>query len=185
MFIFKEISINTLIWLLPIVFMLHDFEEIILIVPWLENNFDYIRKKAPNFLERRIDKFANISTSQFALAVFLEFILFIIATFMAVEYGKFIFLIVLNSFLLIHGIMHIITVVILKRYAPFIITTILLIFPYCPYLFFRLLASDLITFKTILISSLVGVVLIIPIILLLHKISEVLYKNFIKLIKGD
>lgn len=52
-------------------------------------------------------------------------------------------------------------------------------------LFFRLLASDLITFKKILISSLVGIILIFSIILLLHKISEVLHKNFIKLIKDD
>ena len=40
MFHFEKISINTLIWLLSIVFMLHDFEEIILAVPWLEKNFN-------------------------------------------------------------------------------------------------------------------------------------------------
>lgn len=183
MFAFKEISINTLIWLLPIVFMLHDFEEIVLVVPWLENNYDNIRKKVPSFVESKIDKLVNMSTSQFALAVFLEFTLFVIAAFMAAEYEKFIFLIVLNSLLLIHGIMHAVSIIILKRYAPFIITTILFIFPYCSYLFYRLLAIDLITIKSILISSLIGVFLLIPIIYFIHKLSEALNKNFIKLIK--
>jgi len=31
---------NTIIWLLPIVFMIHDFEEIIFFKPWIIKNKD-------------------------------------------------------------------------------------------------------------------------------------------------
>ena len=62
--------------LLPIVFMLHDFEEIIMFRPWLSRNRDELKTRFPRF-EAFLTKrgFFDYSTSAFALAVCHEFVL--------------------------------------------------------------------------------------------------------------
>ena len=43
------VKIETLMWLLPIVFMLHDFEEIIMFKPWMNANCAALEKRLPTW----------------------------------------------------------------------------------------------------------------------------------------
>lgn len=56
----------------PILFMLHDFEEIILGHPWLKRNVSSLQ--VPKFIKRMLVAVANLSSKQFTLIVLEEFI---------------------------------------------------------------------------------------------------------------
>ena len=68
--------------MLPVVFMLHDFEEIIMFKPWLIKNREELKSRFPkfeNFLTKR--SYFEYSTSAFAVAVMNEFALISLVTF--------------------------------------------------------------------------------------------------------
>ena len=74
-------DIKLLIALLPFVFMLHDFEEIIMFKPWLQKNRDEVKRRFP-----RIDKILQhnhdqLSTSAYAVAVLHEFLIIALITY--------------------------------------------------------------------------------------------------------
>ncbi|QVK16885.1 HXXEE domain-containing protein [Mycoplasmatota bacterium] len=71
-----NIEFVSVIWLFPIVFMLHDFEEIIFMKWWIQRNRLVLLKKFS-----KISKVYNeFSTEAFALAVSEEFIILFLIT---------------------------------------------------------------------------------------------------------
>jgi len=56
---------STLVWLLPIVFMIHDFEEIIFFKPWIHKNRDYLAKKYPKIASLFLRHLGRLSTSAY------------------------------------------------------------------------------------------------------------------------
>ena len=64
-----------ILWLFPVVFMLHEMEEIIGLRIWLEKNIDITKKYS------KISKiYQNITTEAFSAAVLEEYLLSIIIT---------------------------------------------------------------------------------------------------------
>ena len=63
-----------LICLFPVVFMLHDFEEIIMQQRWMERNADELSRRFP-VLRKQIMQLRELSTTGFAIAVAEEFII--------------------------------------------------------------------------------------------------------------
>ncbi|UUV26641.1 HXXEE domain-containing protein [Lysinibacillus sp. FN11] len=41
------LNVQTLIWLFPILFIIHDFEEIIMVEKWLQNNRHKLYERLP------------------------------------------------------------------------------------------------------------------------------------------
>ncbi|MBI2332821.1 MAG: HXXEE domain-containing protein [Chloroflexi bacterium] len=81
-------TLDTLLWLLPAVFMFHDFEEIIMVRPWLQKNTPLLRERFPKLAERVLPQLESLSTSAFALAVAEEFIL-LTALIISVNFWRF------------------------------------------------------------------------------------------------
>ena len=67
------------LWMFPLLFIFHDMEEIIGLVPWIHFNETLLAQKAPTIL--KIHK--EMTTEGFALAVFEEFILVLSITLLA------------------------------------------------------------------------------------------------------
>ncbi|WP_169973933.1 MULTISPECIES: HXXEE domain-containing protein [unclassified Campylobacter] len=112
------------VWLFPIIFVFHDFEEIIFLRFWLDKNKDFLEKNYPFVLKR----YESISSEAFAFGVFEEFVLCIIICILAVwADNKFVWLIWLGCFsaCAIHFIVHIFQAVIIKRYIPAIVTSVI------------------------------------------------------------
>ena len=119
----------TLITLLPLIFMFHDFEEIIFIKSWILKNDKYLQQRFPK-LSKQILKMKNVSTSTFALGVAEEFILFVAITYFSLltdNYGWWLGLLVAFT---LHIFLHITQFIVVKRYVP-AITTSILVLPYC------------------------------------------------------
>lgn len=118
------LKIETLMWLLPIIFMFHDFEEIIMFKPWLNANSAVLEKRFPQWASRALTSHNKISTSAFALAVAEEFIILSTLTLIAVELGLYPFWAGMMLGFFIHLLVHMGQFVIYRRYVPVILTSI-------------------------------------------------------------
>lgn len=118
------LSIVTLMWLLPIAFMVHDFEEIIMMRPWYRKNERYLKARFPRLISR-IAVTATLSTPAFALAVLGEFIVLSAVTLACAELALYSAWAAVAVLFLIHNIVHIGSCFVMGRYVPFIVTSVL------------------------------------------------------------
>jgi hypothetical protein len=164
-------DIYLLIWTFLIIFMLHNFEEIITIERWFKNTYPRIRERIPSFAQRDIEKFKNITAAQFSVAVTVISVIasmLILITVMTQHYFLFLGL---NIFFALNIFTHPMQSLFLRCYTPGVWTTLSLIIPYNILLFYHFYIEGLLTMNTIL-SALVVTVLFIPILFLSHKIAE-------------
>jgi hypothetical protein len=176
------ISNPTLIWLFPVAFMLHDFEEVILFEPWLKVHAPEIKTKLqgriPAFMAKQIDVILTKTTPEFALPVCLFFLFTAASSFVAVEYGRYGFFLAASTAYFLHGFMHIGQAAALRRYVPSLLTSILIVIPYGCILFARLLGAGIVTWPGLLLYGLLGLVTIVPLIMLMHRLGDRLFHSF-------
>jgi hypothetical protein len=167
------ISITSLIWLFLAAFMLHDFEEIIRIEPWFRKHADDVLTRIPAALHKDFINLSRMTSSQFAVAVCLEFILFIPVTYLAAERGFYLPFIGFNVMLFIHVFMHVGQAIYVRRVVPGVVTAVLITLPYSLYLFYRLLDANLIDPMDLVYGAPFGLLLV-PIVLAGHRLGELL-----------
>ncbi len=150
-------KIEILIASLPIVFMLHDFEEIIMFRPWLDKNRAELKARFPKFEKFLAQKnFFNLSTSAFAVAVLHEFILIALVTLLSLYYHAYHWWFAAFVVYTLHLFVHIVQWMIYQKYVPVIITSILTL-PYCLYTFAVFIDVVKISQMQMLFWSLVGI----------------------------
>jgi hypothetical protein len=157
-----------LVTLFPLVFMFHDFEEIIFMKSWLVKNSDYLQNRFPSW-SKQILKMNGISTSAFALGVAEEFILFCMGTYASLLTGNYGWWFGLLAGFTLHIIIHILQFIIVGRYVPVIVTSILVL-PYCIYTLVRfcnlqILSMQQMIFYTLIMSAIMALNL-----LFVHKL---------------
>ena len=116
------------IWLFPILFVFHDFEEIIGCKLWVTKNGAAITLRFPKIAFI----FNNFSTEGFALAVAEELVLILIIcglTFTGIRVFNLLWLGTFIAFTL-HMVVHIGQAIVLRKYIPAVATSILLL-PVC------------------------------------------------------
>jgi len=161
---------STIIWLFPIVFMIHDFEEIIFFKPWISNNKDYLAKRFPKISKRFLPRFGGLSTSAFALAVAEEFVLFSLVTLGSVLFDNyFLWLAVFMGFF-VHLLMHFVQWIILRRYIPAIVTTFFALI-YCVYSLYIIISDEIFQTSEIVLWTIVGLGLLGANLVFAHKIA--------------
>lgn len=173
--VIHEMTSQTLVWLFIVVFVLHDLEEIIWVEPWIKKNRNQVITEVPIRIKQQIDKMFNITSSQFAVAVLLEFIVFIPFTFLAAEQGKFFIFLSFNTLFLLHVFTHIGQSFYLKMYTPGVVSAVIIVLPYTLYLFYHMTSKELVTWKEVILSVPVGLILV-PIVLLGHEIGRRIVK---------
>jgi hypothetical protein len=148
-----------LIWLFPIVFMIHEFEEIIFMRWWVKKNKEQILNKYPKLGKQVLGQFDIVSTEAFSLIVAEEFLIvsfIVIFSAFTNNYDLYIGLILAFS---IHLLTHLIQSIVLKRYTPAIITT-LITGIFCAYAFVKMMNSELLSFNRTLIFTAVLTVIV-------------------------
>lgn len=126
-----ETDIAYWVALFPIIFMIHDFEELIMLQPWLSKNRKELKERFPKieqFFESR--KIFELSTSSFAVAMFHEFLLFSIITFLSLYFENYKWWFSLLIGYSLHLVLHLIQWILFKKYIPMLITSVLTM-PYC------------------------------------------------------
>ena len=121
-------KIEIIVYSLPIMFMLHDFEEIIGLKTWFDKNGEWLDEKFP-MLTKHLQSLRHLSVQAFVVAVWEEYLIISIVTLTALTfqwYDAWIIIFMAYSF---HIIIHIIQWIIVRRYIPMLITSLLSI-PY-------------------------------------------------------
>lgn len=171
------LDVQTLIWLFPILFVLHDFEEIIMIEKWMVKKSDVIYERLPRIIADRVIKQFSMSTAQFTVAVLVIFLFVGSSTFMANQYiiqgslaNIYPFTIITLTFFL-HAFTHIGQSIFLRSITPGSLTSMTIIIPYSLALYNALLINEVLTWKVIFVC-LPFVFLVIPLALLAHWIGR-------------
>ncbi len=184
-----SLTTQTLIWLFPIAFMFHDFEEVILREPWLKKNAGDVLARLPRgvpaFLRKQIRAVFAETAGEFAFPVGLAFALASFSAFLALEYGQYAFFLLASGGFFLHGFMHVGQALLLRRYVPAVITSLVIAIPYGLLLFPRLIQQGVVSLPGLLVYFLVAIVLVGPFIFVVHFVGAFLYKSAIRLLIGS
>ncbi|MCO1603485.1 HXXEE domain-containing protein [Desulfosporosinus nitroreducens] len=172
-------SIYLIVWLFPVLFLIHDLEEILTVKGFMNRNKDRIvsllSPKIGTFVQKQFD----LTTVQFSVSVAFVFIFVISSTYLTTHYNfaegalRYFFIIVAIFF--VHVFTHVGQALILRTYTPGVITSVLIVFPYTSYVIFRLLREHIIDWNFAL-ANIPFVLLALPIILGAHSIARRLVK---------
>lgn len=136
-----HIELHNALWLFIVVFMLHDFEEIITVENWSQKTYHLVKNSKSN-LKLLIWKFWDINSHSFAKRDVFIFIVVSSIVFLKVQFLEShwiaLFFISFLCFVLLHNLVHIIQTIILKTYTPGLYTAVCLVTPYTVYLLYKL-----------------------------------------------
>ena len=146
-----------LVWLLPIVFMLHDFEEIVFMENWFTNNRKKLMTRVPKLAPKLLNHTDQLTTARIALGVACMFLLVTTVTLVSVLTGF--YYIWLAGFMVftIHLFVHIAQSLILRSYVPAIVTSILAL-PYSIWGITLLINANIFAPLEYLWSTLIGLI---------------------------
>ncbi|SOB89863.1 uncharacterized protein with HXXEE motif [Ureibacillus xyleni] len=164
-------EIETLIWLFVIAFIFHDFEEIIMVERWMQNNSSKIYKVLPKHQADQVMKQFSMTTAQFAVAVLVMFLFVSSSTFIAIQFNNLYMFIIITLVFFLHSFTHIGQAIIFRSITPGVITSIVILIPYSIILYHSLLSNNIIDWKTIFLC-LPFTILIAPVVLFAHWVGK-------------
>lgn len=132
-------NFDTVIWLFPILFIFHDFEEIIFTKPWITKNKSILQKEFPK-LNKMITHMDSITASSFALGVAEEFVIICVVTFASYFTKSYLLWMGLFITFSLHLVMHCVQALIFKEYVPSVATSIICL-PFCLIIIIKLIKS--------------------------------------------
>ena len=150
-----------LICLFPVVFMLHDFEEIIMQQRWMERNADELSRRFP-VLRKQIMQLRELSTTGFAIAVAEEFIIISGVYVYAVLSRHYFLWMALFLAFGIHLFVHVGQFVLLRKYIP----------AKAVYVCYFLYSTGLFTAMDFLLGGILGVLIMVLNLKLAHALGR-------------
>lgn len=110
--------LESFIWLFLVVFVLHEFEEILTMETWLKRHRDILEHIVPKRIKPVVLKLANSTTPVFTAVIMEEFILLAIATLAMAEWALYDLFAALVLGYFIHILIHGAQAIYLRRYIP-------------------------------------------------------------------
>ncbi|WMI80252.1 HXXEE domain-containing protein [Anaerotignum sp. MB30-C6] len=159
-------DIKEMVWLFPILFIFHDFEEIIFMQPWLRRNRSYLCKRFPTLSKRLLVHFDHITTSSFAFGVAEEFILISIITIVSYMTNRYILWAGFFIAFTLHLVIHCFQALMVRKYVPAIITSMICL-PICLNIIKYIVKSF--QLNTIVLYSILAFIIMVVNLILIHK----------------
>lgn len=123
-------TMGFIVWLLPILFMLHDFEEIFMAEVWYSRYKDKIKTLWPKKLPFGLDQAESNLTASITIGVLSEFIVMILVCLFSVIFNNYIvwygFFV---GFVLTMPLLHLRDYIRFRNYVPGIVTCAILFIP--------------------------------------------------------
>jgi hypothetical protein len=164
-------TIETIMWLLPVFFMLHDFEEIIMFKPWTGRNSAELLKRFPKLATRFLPHMERLSTSSFALAVSCMFILISAVTSVAVIFHLYSLWAGLLLVFFLHLVLHIVQFIVYDKYVPVIVTSVISSV-YCIWALYYVMEGNHIDWPQAAGWGVVSIIVGVLSVLLAHRLAE-------------
>ncbi len=134
-----KLPLPAVLLLFPVVFMVHDFEEILTVEKWTKQNKKKVFALLPKKLHRFFWSSFHINTLEFAKDVFWIFLAVTAAALIAVLFQWYGFFLIFLAIFFSHVFTHFGQSVLFKGYAPGVWTSLFLVLPYSLYTYYRLL----------------------------------------------
>lgn len=166
-------NIQIIIWFFPILFIFHDFEEIIFLQVWISRNRPYLCERFPKLSKKLLSHFDNITVSSFAFGVAEEFILIIIITVISYVMNWYSLWFGLFIAFTAHLVVHCFQTLIVRKYVPAIVTSIICL-PICMFIIKQTI--KLFPLRTIVFYSILGFIIMVVNLGIIHKFMEVFSK---------
>lgn len=155
-----------IVWILPIIFMFHDLEEIVFMERWIQrlNKEQSFFIRHPKISTKVLNSFKGFRTDSFAFSVSIIYVILIFCTLLAYFYKFYLLWFSIFCVFTIHLFIHCFQAIILKSYIPALVTSIICI-PIC--ILIIKIVSSYINYNalsitiSILITSLVSIVFLI------------------------
>lgn len=152
------LNVYLLMALLPVVFMIHEFEEIIMFKPWLKKNAEALSRRFPKAKNILLRNHEELSTQGFTVAVLHEFLIIsfcTITSLLTYRHGLW-----FGAFMayFLHLFVHIVQWMLYGKYIPVIITSFLTL-PYCVYTLVEFLTVTNLTNAQLIIWTAIGLVI--------------------------
>ncbi|GFP75824.1 HXXEE domain-containing protein [Clostridium fungisolvens] len=160
-------DLSMIIWLFPIIFMLHDFEEIIMFNAWSKRN----ETKISSIAKGHIPFNFNASTAAFSFGVAEEFIIISFVTLFSSLSDNYLAWYGIFIAFTFHLILHFVQLFIFKKYIPATITSIIL-FPISIYMIYKVYILVNFAAISLIISILLSTIIMIANIFALHKLMS-------------
>jgi hypothetical protein len=156
-----------IIWLFPILFMTHDFEEIIMVNAWQQKNKQYIQGRKNKYIPFNF----KASTAAFSIGVAIEFV--IISTLTIISYLLNSYLIWFSLFIafILHLFLHIFMCISFKKYVPGVVTSIIFI-PLSCFIVYKINILLHYNITPLLFSILISILFMLVLIYTLHKATK-------------
>jgi len=161
----SQLHLISVLWLFPILFMFHDFEEILTVEKWTKQNKEQVLAVLPKSIRKYFYSSFQMTTVQFANDVFWIFLTITTATCLAVIFSFYCIFLMLLFIFFAHVFTHLGQALYLRKYTPGVITSIFLVLPYSSYTYYRLLKEQVIS-GTDILWSIIGAIIIVPILFL-------------------
>jgi hypothetical protein len=168
-------TLQFLVSAFPIAFMIHDFEEIIFIERWISNNKDYLARRFPSLSQVILPRIENLSTAGFALAVAEEFLLASAITYVSLYLNSYYLWLCIFLGFSIHLMFHIVQSIIVRRYIPSLVTSVMLL-PYCVYTLIVFVQSSFLTIRQMIFMTMMGLLIIVLNVLFAHRLASWIIK---------
>jgi hypothetical protein len=167
------------LWLLPIIFVIHDTEELLTMPGWLARHRPEMERLAgANRAAAHIVHSLATTTPQLAVAIGCIFLLFLVVTGGASvrpRRGPWLYAYAcLLGAMFLHVFTHIAQAVVVRGYAPGVIGAVVTIVPGSIFIYKRLFEAKLLTPISAVLTALVGLSLLLPGVMLAHWIGRMI-----------
>lgn len=165
-------TMHFIVWMLPIIFMLHDFEEIIMVEVWGKRYQKEINSTWTKKQPFGLNYIQNYHTSTFSIGVEVLFLLFSSISFLSVIFQN--YFLWYGAFLgiTLHLIfIHMLVCIKFKHYVPGVMTAFVFLMPS---IWFLHKAQEILHYSigTIFLAGLLGTILTLTLLPILHKGME-------------
>jgi hypothetical protein len=166
-------DIKVMVWLFPILFMFHDFEEIIFMQSWVRKNRRYLCDRFPVLSKKLLPRLDNITTSSFSLGAAEEFVLVSIITVVSYATNWYILWVGLFIAFTLHLVIHCFQALIIRKYIPAVITSIICL-PVCIYIIMH--TVGLFQLETVIFYSVLAFIIMVVNLVFMQKCMDIFSK---------
>lgn len=170
-------SLARTIWLLPVLFAIHDGEELFTMPDWLARHRGQLEQVAAmNPLAAKMIHSMATTTPQVAMAIGFLLLVFLVVTWGAahsLRRGAWLYAYACSlDVLFLHVFTHLAQAILVRGYAPGVIAAVLVIIPGSLLIYKRLFEAHLLTWKSAVVTALMGLSFFVPGALLAHSIGR-------------
>jgi hypothetical protein len=156
------LTLNRMFWLFPVIFLIHDGEELLVMEQWLKEHQSVGYGRIQQFLSTGFIENVSWTTSSFAIAMTMLFIIISLGSYLATrERRKLGLFVIMLTIAYLNVFTHTAQTILIGGYTPGVVTAWIVLLPYTLFVYWRLNAANLLTTRLTSTVSVIGLIVMI------------------------